>query len=243
MTSNMNMKLVFHKESKKVLYAEAGKDVVDFLFYILTLPVATISSIFSKYKKDMGGCLFNLYTSFQNLNNIYIETNMVNKGILNPRTSYPIQQSLLLPETIQSTLYVDIELFKCPVCPYSNYVLRNRLQYSSCKNCSQRQMDCPAVLSLPVYKSEESGPGFVKDLVTYFVMDDLEIKPMSTTSSISLLNKFNVKDVGDLQEMVVVLGKNEGFKILEASMKGKEVLTSVYIDKFVGQEQVKEEEK
>lgn len=53
------------------------------------------------------------------------------------------------------------------------------------------------------------GAGFVKGVVTYMVMDDLEVKPMSTISSITVLNKFNVKDVGALQEKTVSLGLNE----------------------------------
>ncbi|KAK1270171.1 hypothetical protein QJS04_geneDACA022801 [Acorus gramineus] len=55
---------------------------------------------------------------------------------------------------------------------------------------------------------DESG-GIVKEVVTYMVMDDLAVMPMSTISSITLLNKFNIKDVGSLQERVVELGMDE----------------------------------
>ena len=51
--------------------------------------------------------------------------------------------------------------------------------------------------------------GFVKGVVTYTVMDDLVVKPMSKISSITLPNKFNVKDVGDLEESVVEVGMSE----------------------------------
>ncbi|KAM3307873.1 hypothetical protein P3S67_009617 [Capsicum chacoense] len=51
--------------------------------------------------------------------------------------------------------------------------------------------------------------GFVKDVVTYMVTDDLVVKPMSTISCIALLNKFNVKDVGVLEELVVSFGMEE----------------------------------
>ncbi|KAL5800097.1 hypothetical protein ACOSQ4_032981 [Xanthoceras sorbifolium] len=37
--------------------------------------------------------------------------------------------------------------------------------------------------------------GFVKGVVTYMVLDNLEVKPVSTISSIDLLNEFNVKMV------------------------------------------------
>jgi hydroxymethylpyrimidine/phosphomethylpyrimidine kinase len=41
------------------------------------------------------------------------------------------------------------------------------------------------------------------------VMDDLVVQPMSTISSITLLNKFNIKEVGSLQEKVVEMGMDE----------------------------------
>ena len=38
------------------------------------------------------------------------------------------------------------------------------------------------------------------------VMDDLEVKPMCTTSTFTLLSKFNVKKLGVLEEKVIDLG-------------------------------------
>lgn len=51
--------------------------------------------------------------------------------------------------------------------------------------------------------------GYVKGVVTYMVMDNMEVKPMSTISSITALNKFNIKEVGALEEKVVNLGMEE----------------------------------
>ena len=51
--------------------------------------------------------------------------------------------------------------------------------------------------------------GFVQGVVTYTVMDDLKVAPMSTISGITLLNAFAVRDLGDLQEKTVQLGYNE----------------------------------
>lgn len=50
--------------------------------------------------------------------------------------------------------------------------------------------------------------GYVKAL-TYMVMDDLMVMPMSATSVISLLNQYNVKDVEVLEEKVLKVGKDE----------------------------------
>ncbi|GKA23466.1 protein MOR1 isoform X1 [Tanacetum coccineum] len=52
-------------------------------------------------------------------------------------------------------------------------------------------------------KGAVGGGGFVKGLVTYMVMDDLVVKLVSTISSITMLNKFNVKEVGALMEKMV----------------------------------------
>jgi hypothetical protein len=43
-------------------------------------------------------------------------------------------------------------------------------------------------------------------------MDDLDVKPMSTISSISLLTKFGVRDLGAVEEMVVDLGIDEVYQ-------------------------------
>ncbi|XP_027102564.2 uncharacterized protein [Coffea arabica] len=73
------------------------------------------------------------------------------------------------------------------------------------------------------------GGGFVKGLVTYMVMDDLEVKPLSSVSSIALLDKFNVKEVGALEEKVVNLGLNEALDLLKTSSESKKVLTDVFL--------------
>ncbi|KAI9156679.1 hypothetical protein LWI28_010487 [Acer negundo] len=56
------------------------------------------------------------------------------------------------------------------------------------------------VKSAATNKGAVAEGGFVKGVVTYMVMDDLEVKPVSTITSITMLNKFNVKDVGVLEE-------------------------------------------
>lgn len=53
------------------------------------------------------------------------------------------------------------------------------------------------------------GRGFVKGVVTYMVMDNLVVKPMSTISGIiTLLKQFNFKDVGALAEKIIHLDKS-----------------------------------
>uniref|UniRef100_A0A453E262 Uncharacterized protein n=1 Tax=Aegilops tauschii subsp. strangulata TaxID=200361 RepID=A0A453E262_AEGTS len=74
-----------------------------------------------------------------------------------------------------------------------------------------------------------TGKGFVQGIVTYTVMDDLTVTPMSSMSSITLLNTFGVRDLGALEEKTLQLSYNEGLDILKASLQSKTVLTDVFL--------------
>jgi hypothetical protein len=48
-------------------------------------------------------------------------------------------------------------------------------------------------------KSTSNKNGLVRSIVTYTVMDDLKIAPMSTISGIILLNTFGITDISTVQ--------------------------------------------
>eukprot|EP00261_Vitis_vinifera_P038660 XP_019079903.1 PREDICTED: uncharacterized protein LOC100250229 isoform X1 [Vitis vinifera] len=96
----------------------------------------------------------------------------------------------------------------------------------SCRRCTSTEVNYIAPPAANQSSSNEGG--FVRGVVTYMVMDDLVVKPMSTISSITLLNKFNVKEVGAL-EKVVDFTMAEGLKLLKASLQSKAVLTGLFL--------------
>ena len=57
--TNVSLKLLIDTESKRVLFAEAGKDFIDFLFHILALPVGTFIPLLKK--QGMVGSLGSIY--------------------------------------------------------------------------------------------------------------------------------------------------------------------------------------
>ncbi|KAH6827586.1 hypothetical protein C2S53_019893 [Perilla frutescens var. hirtella] len=83
--TNVSMKLLIDTKGKRVLFAEAGKDCVDFLFHILSLPVATIIRLLQV--QGMEGSLPNLYRSLEDLNVTYIQPNQSKDTLLKPATS------------------------------------------------------------------------------------------------------------------------------------------------------------
>lgn len=48
--------------------------------------------------------------------------------------------------------------------------------------------------------------GFVNELVTYTITDDLSIGPLSTISCLATMKDFKVNDLGALQEKTVMVG-------------------------------------
>nr|POE85360.1 hypothetical protein CFP56_70364 [Quercus suber] len=62
--TKVSLKLMIDTERRRVLYAEAGKDFVDFLFYILALPIGTFIPLLNQ---EMVGSLGNIYDSIANV--------------------------------------------------------------------------------------------------------------------------------------------------------------------------------
>ncbi|KAB1217965.1 hypothetical protein CJ030_MR3G014625 [Morella rubra] len=204
--TKMRLKLLIDARENRVLFAEAGKDFVDFLVTLLYLPLATVIRLLTDHGMT------------------YLQPNQNMDTLLKPNA--PISAAdvpLLLPNVESPTR----KLYMC-----SNYHHRNVADdpNSLCPNCNCR-MDYEASYIAPTKaekKSSDEG-GYVKGVVTYMVMDDLAVRPMSTISSITLLNKFNVKEVGSLEEREVNVDMAEGLKILSTSLHSKTVLTSVFL--------------
>ena len=68
-SSKVSLKLLIDTKGNKVLFAEAGKDFVDFLFNLLSLPVGTLIRLMTK--NSMVGSLDNLYESVETLNEVH----------------------------------------------------------------------------------------------------------------------------------------------------------------------------
>lgn len=200
-STNVSLKLLIDTKSKKVLFAEANKEFVDFLFHILSLPVGTVIKLLKK--NSMVGSLGNLYDSIENLSDTYMQPNQSKDSVLNPKiVNYGANVPLLLPndDDLMATTYYT--------CRSHSYVADDPT--AVCPRCNNKMnSELSFVAGNGVVKEAAEGGGFVKGVVTYMVMDDLVVKPMSTISSITMLNKFNVKEVGALDEKVVSLEMKE----------------------------------
>ncbi|CAO2193698.1 unnamed protein product [Urochloa humidicola] len=238
-TAALSMKLLIDRKAKRVLFAEAGKDVVDFLFSLVALPVATAVKLVGT--EAVVGSVGNLYSSIDKLDATYVlQAGASKDALLRPIVLSPSPAAAPPLSGAQTKSY-----FKCSsgyIGMYSSssscstYV--TDASGTSCPNC-RNQMKTALKYVAPSSEQQEAAnassaaggaaKGFVQGIVTYTVLDNLTVTPMSAISSITLLNTFAVRDLADLQEKTVQLGYDEGLAILKASLESKTVLTDVFL--------------
>ncbi|XP_037419142.1 uncharacterized protein LOC119283885 [Triticum dicoccoides] len=278
--SALSMKLLVDTKAQRVLFAEASKDVVDFLFSLLALPVGTAVKLLGK--DSMVGCVGNLYGSVEKLDGTYVQPGAAKDALLHPVVlcpgaagtnmlipsgapcscrEPPAEWSLLgkkqqhadgraecwTPPALPSWWPAVVDglpeatsggqpkaLYKCSRC---NNSFVSETSSTNCPSCGYKMTTALRFVSGSWGQTAQAaagvvcGKGFVQGIVTYTVMDDLSVNPMSSISSIALLNAFAVKDLGALQEKTVQLGYKEGLAILRASLQSKTVLTDVFLAK------------
>jgi hypothetical protein len=194
----ISLKLLVDKSSNKVLFAEAGKEFVDFLFGLLQIPLGSIMGLLWNHGiAGSAGSLSRIYGSVQNLDPTYLL--QTKDALLKPKPVFP-------PNTLTPPLLLNF----VPPKPETGVQNSSPLSFSSTSypmnsipptTMFGSSPNISAFSNIPVVEPKETG--YVRGVVTYMVMDDLTVEPMSTISSITLLNTFNVKDVSFLQEKMV----------------------------------------
>ncbi|XP_039067518.1 uncharacterized protein LOC120213434 [Hibiscus syriacus] len=234
--NTISLKLLLESTSQRVLFAEAGKDFVDFLFNILSLPVGTIVSLLTK--QEMVGCLGNLCHSLETMNDTYIQPTVSKDTLLKPVVpNNAVIVPLLLPTADSSK---STEIYRCGNMYHrsscSLYVANH--SGSICPSCGNNMSQIATIVNQQKKDASTDEGGYVKGVITYMIMDDLVVRPMSAISCITLLNKFDIKDVGVLEEKTIDVGMDEGVKLLKASLQSKTVLTDVFLEKQPGKSDV-----
>jgi hypothetical protein len=86
----LSMKLLVDTAAGRVLFAETNKDVVDYLFSILALPIGTAIKLLGKERPGgLGGSTGSLYASVEKLDRAYLETAAAKAVLLGPTTAPP----------------------------------------------------------------------------------------------------------------------------------------------------------
>lgn len=220
--SDVRLKLLIDTKSERVIFGEADKNFIDFLFNLLSLPLGTAINLLEKPTAAVGS-LGNVYTSVETLSDTYFQPNQTKEALLKPKVSIFGSTStiMLLPVIDSSSSTTKNTTFylcnrqqsyygtRChhfvsdgpnAICPNCNYCMTRVGTYVKPKSSSA---------STQLTNIGDDEVGFVKDVVSYMVMGDLTVKPMSAISSMTLLKEFNIKEIGVLEEKVVTLNLNE----------------------------------
>ena len=223
-TTALTMKLLVESSPlrRRVVFAEAGKDTVDFLFSLLAMPAGTTVKLLGK--ESMAGCMSNLYGSAERLDDAYvhpgppgIKDDVLCATPLCPAAAGP--SSCLLfrvpPEPTPAPAPAPKRFYACSNSYASCRGYVTEVQGTRCPSCGNSMTKDTNFVGSPPEKPPVPPPeparrGFVKGgAVTYTVTDDLVISPMSNVSSIALLNACAVRDLGALQERTVHIGYKE----------------------------------
>ncbi|XP_062155319.1 uncharacterized protein LOC133863393 [Alnus glutinosa] len=230
--TKVSLKLFIDKKSHRVIFAEADKEFVDFLFSIFSLPVGAITRLL-KEGGGMVGSLPGLYRSIENLSfSYYIQPGKDKRFLLEPRVFMPGAKVPLLLPNVGSTFR---QLYKCSnkSCLYYSIII-NFYSYvvaednsKICSSCQKNKMVRNECLVGP--RLSFTSDGYVDRTAIYMVMDGLEVKVLSTNSFVTLFKEFNVDEIVDIEEKVVFFGMDEGVKLLQAAFHSETVLTDIFI--------------
>lgn len=204
------LKLLVDTKRQRVLFAEAGKDFVDFLFTLLSLPIGTVIRLLSN--DGMVGSLGKLYGSIESLSSTYMQPYFNKESLLKPKATATIGvgADVLHMLTIddssaeKSFYYCDCRSRRgIPTVVTDN-------PKAICPHCSSSiNTQATFVHGSAAERGTSGEGGYVKGVVTYMITDDLEVKSLSSISCITMLNRFNIKDVGALEEKVIHLTMEE----------------------------------
>ncbi|XP_030462212.1 uncharacterized protein LOC115682199 [Syzygium oleosum] len=224
----LKLKLVVDKSKRRVVFAEAGKDFVDFLFHVQALPIGTLARILAGKADSMDGSLGNLYKSIEGLEDMYFMMPRHKQNLLKPKfpncgSNITFPFTLLLPSDSPSSSRQP----HCYLCPTKDCT------YRYCKKVTDDpSVKCPLCDSVmdrrvDFIKLPTGETGYVNELVKYVVMDDLVVKPMTIDSCIAML-----KDKSAMfEDKFVDFGVDEGKFLLEALLQSKTVLSDVFLGK------------
>jgi hypothetical protein len=211
------IKLLIAKDAQVVVLAEAGKDAIDFLVGLIAMPLGAVCKLTGKEKESPLGAIANIYASVQRMDPGYMQSPETRDALLNPAPAHPALVAAAggFPSLAQQppapTAAPPPPPFPVPAPPpgYSRAPRAltslkdltlppfNRVCGGAC-HCET----CLAALA-------QGSKGFVRGLVTYTVTDELNVTPMSNISSIALLHRLGVEDLGALEERTVKIGYKE----------------------------------
>ncbi|KAI9193927.1 hypothetical protein LWI28_001432 [Acer negundo] len=240
-TGEITLKLLIDSNTDKVVFAEAKKDFLDYLFGLLQVPVGSIMGNLLVNKMESAGSMARVYKSVIDLESSYLLTNLSRDLLLCPEMSSS-STSIAIPPLLKSFVfskkksendtrrdsYASPSTFGAAPSATS-YSFANSSPFFGASSSAPSLFGSSVLSSTSTVASPSKQDGFVRGMTQYMVMDDLTVKPSSPISSITLLNTIGVKDFSCLVEKIVTINFNKGLELVKTSFVSKTVLSDVFV--------------
>lgn len=203
MKEKISLKLMICKSSRKVCYAEAGEDFVNFLLSFLTLPLGFIvKQIQMDSSSSLTGCIDKLYKSVQDLDEQHLVSSYHKEMLLNPKLvpGFGYENSLL---GIEKASY-----YRLGSVLTTTDDRKLSASFSSVDKKTFSFSPMRVVDSKSQHNEDTIAQGFLQGPAKFIVTDSLVIKPQSAIFVLSFLNSLHVQ-YSDIEERIVYVGKEE----------------------------------
>ncbi|XP_010468073.1 PREDICTED: uncharacterized protein LOC104748076 [Camelina sativa] len=229
-----SLRLLIDEEKNRVVLAEAGRDFVDVLCSLLTLPMGTIVRLLEKHQNPQSsivGCFHNLYKSVSDMDVDNFETQNGKNFLLYPRSakaSHCRNLKLNIDDTEETKFFV------CP-----NFISAE----ACCKvysNVSTSRCRCGSSITCEIQVEREQGDGCLEDKAdgvflscrtSFIITDDLKVALNSLGLVLNVLNDLGYAGFDKLHETVVDVGFEEVLTLLGCMFTSESPLTDTFLRK------------
>ncbi|KAK4270441.1 hypothetical protein QN277_023477 [Acacia crassicarpa] len=199
---SFNLRITVSKSKNKILYVEAEEDFTDFLLSFLSMPLgATLKLLDANVNL---GSMQNLYKSVKGLNPSWFGRY---------RSECPPFSPLLDLKVASQNGCKKQPLDICE---------EESPSYHDTSNLFTKKM---TLFEPRCADGWSEAVGFVRRPSLFAVMDDLQVTPLTSTSTVSFLQKLQVP-FNDLEEHNVTIHELEALNLLGASLTSKAALTN-----------------
>ncbi|CAL0302653.1 unnamed protein product [Lupinus luteus] len=225
------LRILVDENKNKVLYAEAGKDIVDALVSFLTLPLGTIARIVSNdsdKEKVSVGCLSSLYQSVANLDVKHFSSDIFKEMVLRPRNSSEVycQNMKLNIDNTEKTKYFVCADLDCSL--RTSGRLLSLFRNQTCK--------CGKLMNLEILPKFFNSEGFVHNSSTFTIFDDLKMIPDNFHRSVSEESQpknFGMENFSSTKIVTVSVTQKEIVDLLKISLLSNTSLTDFFLRREV----------
>ncbi|KAH7352075.1 hypothetical protein KP509_19G028600 [Ceratopteris richardii] len=236
MAEDFGVRFLVSRDRRKIIYMEAGKQVIDILLGFLQLPIVSVAGSLALTRatnSSQGGTFTNLFRSLQLMDQSML---MMPKSELLHPTCPPILTKLSgFTDEFKLRHPLPDKLYRCSKCNIRNGLFGttcdpatrvSAISGEPCRVCDNGTMSVAVPLDAVV--QDKDTPGFVQPHLAFIVFDNLDVMPASKIDNILVLRRHGVNNLHDVYSVEARVSAQHVLDLLAASFSSCGVLTEVF---------------